>query len=49
LSLSIQSTQQKSELVFKLTEKSEGIEFSQEVFTIASLEQEFQHTLKARL
>ena len=41
LKLDEQLTQEKSDLVFSLTEKSEGVEFSKQTFTVRELEEQF--------
>ena len=42
LKLDKELTQQKSELVFSLTQKSDGVEFAQETFTLTELMQSFE-------
>ncbi len=42
----LEQTREKAEVVFVLTEESEGIEFSKSTFTIAELQQEFNAKLQ---
>lgn len=46
LKLDLELTHEKSDLVFSLTEKSEGVEFSKKTFTLKELEEELNASIK---